>query len=58
MQVAGKPNRATGTARHTSSPALGAAPASLSPATETARGLGTKTTQAQFPKLTCDWFAP
>ena len=58
MWVASKTNRATSTTRRTSSPALGALPVSLSPATETARGLGIEITQAQFPKLTWDWLAP
>src|SRR5438128_2085853 len=61
LRVAGKIGRLSLGHRYsstTSSPALGVLPESLWPATETARGLGAETTQIQFPKLACDWFAP
>src|SRR5438132_198030 len=61
LRVTGKTGRLSFGHRYhstTSIPALGALPESLWPATETARGLGTETTQVQFPKQAYDWFAP
>src|SRR6266542_1897106 len=61
LRVAGKTGQLSLGHRYrsaTSSPALGALLESLWPATKTTQGLGTETTQVQFPKLACDWFSP